>query len=363
MGLAECVGLALVTAHFLVPAVYYAAAKRWLAIPLESGEVVEPPRVTVVIPTYNEAKMIVEKLDDVIQQDYPRERLEIIVVDSGSTDGTVDKAREWARRRGVEIKIIEEGARRGKAHALNTALRYATGDVIVITDADSRWRRDALRKAVAYLMRNDVGAVSCNKTPLGGPAIEKTYRSHYQLLRIAESKKWSTPIFHGELAAYKKDLLTKIGGFPTDIGADDSYTAIQTALTGQRAIIPEDVHCTEYVPRKEYWRWRIRRAQHLIQSFAKAVRRGNPPKHYKPILYTEAYLHLANPWLLIIGATILLATATQGALTSAAILAAGAALLTNSLFRTWITTQIILATASIKNLWNKEVIWKKEEKL
>jgi len=227
-------GVASATAQFGTPLAYYAAAKRWLKLPWGVKRDDYIPTVTVVIPTYNEANHIEEKLDDVYRQDYPRQRLEIIVVDSASTDGTAEKAKRWAEAHpDVDVKIIEEPERRGKAAALNKALAAARGEIFIITDADCRWsQRDALRRVAAWLADQSVGAVTCLKKPAAdGPAgVETGYRNYYNTLRLAESKRWSTPVFHGELAAYRTELLRKIGGFPTDVGADDSHTATLIAL-------------------------------------------------------------------------------------------------------------------------------------
>ena len=121
----------------------------------------------------------------------------------------------------------------------------------VITEADCRWpQRDALRRAVSWLADPAVGAVTCLKKPAAdGPAgVEAGYRDRYNILRLAESRRWATPIFHGELAAYKTELLRKIGGFPLDIGADDSHTAAKIAAMGYRAVAAEDLWCVEAVP-------------------------------------------------------------------------------------------------------------------
>jgi len=363
MDLLTALGAALAAAHLGTPLAYYAAARRWLKMPWRiKPDPAYAPTVTVAIPTYNEAKHIEEKLEDVCGQDYPRDKLEIIVVDSASTDGTAEKARRWAASHpDVDVKVVEEPERRGKAAALNAALAMARGEVFVITDADCRWpQKDALKRAVSWLADPTVGAVTCLKKPTAdGPAgVEASYRDHYNVLRLAESKKWATPIFHGELAAYKTELLRKIGGFPLDIGADDSHIAARIALTGHRAVAAEDLWCVEAVPHNGYHRWRIRRAQHLLQHLLKTpAGRSTPPM--RPILLAEKYIHLANPWLLPAAAIALAAAATPLAL---ALLAAGAAALALKPYRTWAAAQLYLIAAAVKNLRDKELIWDKQDK-
>ena len=361
------IGLALI--HFGFPLAYYCYLKKlWLNRPWDvRGDSEYKPRVSIIVPTYNEANLVKQKLDNIASQDYPKDLVEIIVVDSASTDGTLEVAKEWiAGHRDVKAKLIEENVRRGKANALNKALEVAMGDVVVITDVDSTWpSRDTLANALSWFSDPLVGAVTCLKMPVGEgfAGVERGYRDYYNVVRLGESKKHSTPVFHGELAAFRKDLLVQLGGFPTDIGSDDSHTATLIALEGYRAIAVDNAACTELVPGKGYHMWRIRRAQHLVQHFAKTLKLlPKAPKDFKPVLLAETWLHLFNPWLLLLATTILLHKALTGTATAIALLATGLALLLLKPYRTWIATQIYLITASIRNIWTKEIAWEKQGK-
>jgi len=361
--------IALALFHFGFPLSYYLYLKRkWLYKPWDIRR--DPsyrPRVSIIVPTYNEALLIESKLDDIVRQDYPKDLVEVIVVDSGSTDGTPGTVKKWiTSRRGVEVKLIEESVRRGKAQALNKALEVATGEVVVITDADSTWlSRDTLASVLSWFSDPLIGAVTCLKVP-GGESfigVERSYRDYYNVIRLGESKKFSTPVFHGELAAFRRDLLVKLGGFPADIGADDSHTATLAAISGFRVIAVDNALCTELVPRRGYHMWRIRRAQHLIQHFAKALGLlSKAPREFKPILLAEMWLHLFNPWLLVLGTIILIYKVLIGTLTALTLLVIGTALLMLKQYRTWVVTQAYLITASIRNLWTNEITWEKQEK-
>ncbi len=354
--------------HFGVPALYYLCLRLfWLGRPWGlRRDYTYTPRVSVMVPTYNEAHLIEKKLDDLYMQDYPRESLEIVVVDSASTDGTPDIVRDWSHIHGdVTIKLVTESERRGKSCALNLGLRHATGEIVIITDADSLWRDPStLRKVVSYFGDPNVGAVSCIKVPAGELCdIERCYRQYYNVIRVGESKIHSTPIFHGELAAFRRFLLEKIGGFPTDVGADDSHTATKIALLGYRSIIPEDVVVSELIPKYGYVHWRVRRAQHLVQHFLKTLRYVKyAPKKFREILLVEAYFHLVNPWLLL---TALLLDVYLAALQSVI----GLILLVlyllahlNKTFRTWTLSQYYLIIAALRNLLNPELVWEKQVK-
>jgi len=369
--LLDFLALGLAAIHFGVPLTYYwYLRKRWLSKPWDlRQDRGYTPKVAVVVPVYNEAGLIVEKLGNIYMQDYPRDRMEIIVVDSASTDGTPELVKLWAKRHpDARLVLVEEPARRGKAHALNTALKHVSPDteVVVVTDADSLWpSKRALAEAVKWFADPSVGAVSCVKLPesSGVAGVEEGYRSFYNIVRVAESRAWATPVFHGELAAFRKELLVKLGGFPIDVGADDSYTATKIALMGLRSITPEDVLCVEAVPSRGYHTWRIRRAQHLIQHFAKILREGaGTPERFKPILYTEVFLHLVNPWILLAAAALLAASAAVGSTAAITLLAAGAALMLFKPYRTWVATQVYLLAAAVRNLWTREIVWEKQLK-
>lgn len=355
--------------HFGIPLSYYWFAKRkWLPMPwnliIDEGY---HPSVSIIVPTYNEAQLIETKLENVHEQEYPRDKMEIIVIDSGSDDGTLRKAEEWARvHKDLKTRLISEPERRGKARALNKALEYAKGDIIVMTDADSLWSsKDTLKNALKWFSDPKVGAVSCLKRPAssGVAGVEESYRAYYNVLRLAESKAYSTPIFHGELAAFRRDLLEIIGGFPTDVGADDSHTATRIAILGYRAITPEDVVVTELVPKRGYGIWRIRRAQHLIQHFTKIIRiRPRMNKVFKVILGVEAFLHIINPWLLIAAIALLIMSLATGNSMALILSIAGVASLIMKQYRTWVVNQFLLIIAILRNTWKKELVWSKQQK-
>ncbi|MEM4750977.1 MAG: glycosyltransferase, partial [Desulfurococcaceae archaeon] len=158
----EILGLTLALAHFTTPLAYYTYAKlKWLKKPWNLGvDENYKPKVTVIIPTYNEAKFIKKKLDNIYEQDYPKELMEIIVVDSASTDGTPRLVEEWAREHPeVSIRLLEEPIRRGMNPALNYALKHLPSDteIVVFTDADSFWPSRALKEIVKYFADPVVG--------------------------------------------------------------------------------------------------------------------------------------------------------------------------------------------------------------
>src|SRR5207302_6842131 len=124
------------------------------------------PSVTLVVAAYNEAGVIEERVKNALALDYPPELLEIVIASDGSDDGTNEIVRRYANGR---LRLLELG-RVGKAAALNAAVEAASGDVLVFSDANSIFRRDALRALVGPLADDEVGGVAGNQVYLSPEA-------------------------------------------------------------------------------------------------------------------------------------------------------------------------------------------------
>src|SRR3989338_5000438 len=109
--------------------------------------------ISIVIPAYNKEGVIAQTINSVQGQDYPSDKIQLIVVDDGSSDKTYDIAKSF---KNIEIYKKENG---GKASALNYGIKKAGGDLIVILDADTCLSSNLLRKAVSYFNDEDVGIV------------------------------------------------------------------------------------------------------------------------------------------------------------------------------------------------------------
>lgn len=296
--------------HIAVPCTYYAfmkriAEKRSWNLSLDRNY---EPRVTVIVPTYNEAHVIVRKLQNLEKLDYPKDKLEIIIVDSASTDGTANIAKHSIKKNQLEFRILilEETQRSGKSKALNYALQHASGDLIATSDADSFWEPDALRKAVPFFSDPSIGAVTGREELIN---LEKTihtlseglYRKFYYILRLGESKIHSTLIFQGELSLYRKSALKK---FEDKAGcSDDTGTIVDFISRGYRCIfLPEAVfHDTAAHSLHGRLSLKSRRAQHLISGITKSLKLKLQNKLPLPssIVLFSFYMHVISPLLLL----------------------------------------------------------------
>jgi cellulose synthase/poly-beta-1,6-N-acetylglucosamine synthase-like glycosyltransferase len=367
----ETIAIILAGVHFSIPLLYYAYLKHvhlnkhWNIRIDESYK----PKVTIIVPTYNEAEFIRDKLNNLYSQDYQKSLMEIIVVDSKSNDGTVELVKEWAyKHTDIGLKLLEEPERRGMVPALNYALKNCkiNGEIVVFTDVDAFWDADALTKITRYFADPNVGAVTASIVPttLADNFLEGAYRNYYNQLRIAESKIHSTPVHNGALAAFRTHLIYKIGGLPSYTGNDDSTLASLVAFMGYRAMQVEDVLVKELVTQGQFRR-KIRRAQHLLLSFLKtkqyAKKMGlyNPAKLFERIWKIEWWLHVINPWFPIICALLLVVRAFHASPVALILLGTGLALLVLRPYRTWMLQQLYLLIAAVRNLWTKEIVWRK----
>ena len=114
------------------------------------------PKVTLIITAHNEGKIIRQKIENSLSLDYPKEKLEIIVASDGSTDDTDEIVAEYENW-GVKLEPLVE--RRGKTAAQNDAVSNSSGEVIVFSDANAMYAKDAIKKLVRNFDDKRVGCV------------------------------------------------------------------------------------------------------------------------------------------------------------------------------------------------------------
>jgi len=260
------------------------------------------PTVSIVLPTYNEERIIENKLDDIYALDYPMEKVEIVIVDS-SDDSTRDIIRDWFERRDAPtLNLIEEDERRGLAPALNDAYTAAKNEMVVKTDCDSKIASDALRVAAANLADPHVSAVTGrNADVLGGSGVEEGYRGIQATIQTLESHLDSTLIFHGPFSAFENDEIVPID--PDSI-ADDTELALLIRRNGKRVVFDPDIRYKE-ASHSAFSKRRTqkdRRAMGLIRLLAQhRDALGRYGMYGSVVLPFNWWFMLVSPWLLASG--------------------------------------------------------------
>lgn len=167
------------------------------------------PAITILISAYNEEASIRQTLENKLRLDYPRDKLEVIVVSDGSTDRTDAIVREFES---ATVRPLRQEPRAGKTAALNLAARMAHGEILVFSDANSLYDRDALRHLAAAFADPEVGYVTGRTVytrPEDGAGVSEgcsTYMRYEMLLRLAETRAGSVVGVNGGIDAVRRGL-------------------------------------------------------------------------------------------------------------------------------------------------------------
>lgn len=189
------------------------------------------PKISIVIPAYNEEKVIANTIEGLLETKYPHK--EIIFVDDGSTDSTLSIATRYKEQ--IRILHKENG---GKATALNYGMVYAKGEIIVIVDADTIIGRNSLKEIVkGFEVNEHVAAVAGNiKVRNRMNWITKCQALEYitgiQIIRRAFDVFGSITIVPGALGAFRKSFLQEAGAYGKDTIVEDFDQTIKLLKAG-----------------------------------------------------------------------------------------------------------------------------------
>lgn len=218
--------------------IFFFLAASTISLFKKDDEIFYEPEVSVIIPCYNEEKNIVKCLDAIYSSDYPKKKLEIIVVDDGSRDNTCNILKEYSKTKPI---IIIKGSHEGKSASLNRGVKRASNKIIFAVDADALLEKTTMRKMVQPFRDSEVGATngSCivrNKNSLLGMFQNIEY--HYNnLIRRSFSMLFRNGIwFFGAFACYRKKILEKIGYFKKDSLTEDTDIALEIYSAGYRVL-------------------------------------------------------------------------------------------------------------------------------
>ncbi|MDR1992013.1 MAG: glycosyltransferase [Nitrososphaerota archaeon] len=289
-----------------VPGIYFIYMKRcskgtW-GLCMDSAYL---PSVAIFVPVYNEQAVIGLKLENLSKVVYPRDKVEIIIVNDSSSDNTLKIINQYLTEHPIfKITLFDSNKHLGKTGCLNQALKTVQSDIVIISDADCFWPTDILQKALFYLSDPNVGAITARELLLNPgdtwvTLTEQFYDSTIQLIRVGESKVHSTLFFQGGFAAYKRGMLKEFNS-----ATDDSGTALDIIQNNKRTLLIPEIGFFTVSPTvwRDKFSMKIRRANHLQQLWARCLWLMFQGKLVMPkrIAVPESFLHLFNPLLLVI---------------------------------------------------------------
>ncbi len=191
------------------------------------------PKVSVLIPAYNEEANIEDAVKAALSQDYPD--LEVIVIDDGSEDGTYERA---SSIKDVRLKVIK-AKHGGKARALNLGLEASSGEIVVTTDADGFLEGKAVSELVRRFYSGEVVAVGGQIRVAGRRFLELAQDvEHLRIAMFRRAKELENlSLAPGPVSAFRREALLKIGGFVED-PVEDYATTVKLKDVGKVVYAP-----------------------------------------------------------------------------------------------------------------------------
>ena len=202
----------------------------------KAGEDWDPPNVSILVPVKNEEKVVGRLLDALTKLDYPRENLEVIVIEDGSKDGTLEICNSFARNHSW-IKVFHRDASIGKGDALNFGFNKSTGEVIATFDADDIPEPLAITKALRYFNDPKVGAVHGYHRTLNLQESIVARLAAYEtfLYRLANDGKYALKLFvafSGSNTFFRRTALERVGLWDPNSIVEDAELAVRFARAG-----------------------------------------------------------------------------------------------------------------------------------
>ena len=314
---ANAFDLAMMIPYFIVLMVLamYGLHRYWLVydyfqysknVPLPPPPVTNWPRVTVQLPIFNE-RYVIERLAEAVSRfDYPRELLDVQVLDD-STDETQEVARACVERhaaQGMPITYIHRTNREGyKAGALENGLQTANGEFVAIFDADFIPEPDFLRRTIPYFLNADggdnIGMVQTRWTYLNSDYSLLTnvetilLDGHFVVEHGARSRRGTFFNFNGTAGVWRRKVIDDAGGWQHDTLTEDTDLSYRAQLKGWKFLYLPQIECASELPvdmngfKSQQARW----AKGLMQTAKKILPKvfaADVPWHVK----AEAFFHL-----------------------------------------------------------------------
>ncbi len=282
----------------LPPAIYYRKMNKFTQDYSKNQKFGDLPDITVILPVKNEALNVERKIEEVSSMKYPGGSVEYLIVDSGSTDNTLEIASS-------RIKMLENSdcwsviqlERPGKTLAIKRAIAIVKTEFFVMMDADTICPEDSLERLMRWFADPEIGAI-CGHQNVSDSDHVGPYRVRFNKLRMAESAFFSTPIFEGSLCAFRIDAIENDSLDP-EINADDSQMAMTAIDNGFRAFMDPDLSFDDLGSQKSRKR-KVRRAQGLTRVLLRFRKIGKKNIKIRSIIYNSIYFYVLMPWFVLL---------------------------------------------------------------
>lgn len=262
----------------------------------------DEPAVSMIIAAYNEEKVIASKVQNTLALDYPSSKLQIIVAAYGSTDATATLAASFDH-----VLVLHEKERKGKAAAINEAIKHAIHPIVVLTDANTALSTQTLKQLIAPFADEQTGAVAGEKKVISteGAAVsgEGLYWQYESWLKKQETKFYTVVGAAGELFALRKELFVPV---PEQTITDDFFISINVNLKHKKVQYAPHAVSTETASASlaDEWKRKVRIAAGGIQSLSFLGKALNPFLY--PLLAFQFFSHRLLRWVFCAPAFILL---------------------------------------------------------
>lgn len=260
------------------------------------------PMVSIVVPVKDEEKVVDRLLKALLRLDYPAEKREILIVEDGSTDRTVEICRQYARQYPSQVRLLHKPLSNGKPSAINYALKHARGEIVAVFDADNVPEPDTLKKAVAYFSDPSVAAVQGRLYSINADENMLTKFVSYEEAVWCEAYlrgKDALGLFvhlKGSCQFIRRDVLAKLNGFDEETLSEDMELSARLTENGYRIRYASDVRSWQETPSRvgQLFRQRTRWFRGTMQVAFKYARLMAKPNKRS----FDAELTLLGPFIL-----------------------------------------------------------------
>ena len=205
------------------------------------------PKIAIIISAYNEEKYIIEKLNNILQLDYPAEQLSVYIANDGSMDRTfelIQSMRPLFKQQGCQLILLNHRANKGKLHRLNELITHSSqdSDLLAFTDVSAQISRKALKHGAQTLQNPNIGAITSYYTFAQGNPEESEYWRIQNEIRLAESTLGNVIGCNGAFYLMRTSLYTPL---PKDTINDDFMLPMMVIKKGKKVQLNPNVQSIE----------------------------------------------------------------------------------------------------------------------